>query len=249
MHGAAAALRSGRAPCLDSQRLGRIGGGEFALDGDGALGAQQHQAGNKRQDRDAQRPPVGRVEGTRVRQAAPQVATVPTAKERTTDPDSLAALASALSEAVRDTAKVSAQIRTAEDLRNGAVFQFGAEGSALLEGVTFRGRYPNVRVHIGGRQIGMFTDLGKMSLTLDGGAILSERNLHCVEIEDFWPEGSVFAVGVTGADDRIRVGDEVVVRHRGEVRAVGVAAMNPKEMVDLHRGEAVKVRHRAAKKV
>ncbi|TLZ51132.1 MAG: hypothetical protein E6K18_05805 [Methanobacteriota archaeon] len=172
-----------------------------------------------------------------------------TAKERTTDPDSLAALASALSEAVRDTAKVSAQIRTAEDLRNGAVFQFGAEGSALLEGATFRGRYPNVRVHIGGRQIGMFTDLGKMSLTLDGGAILSERNLHCVEIEDFWPEGSVFAVGVTGADDRIRVGDEVVVRHRGEVRAVGVAAMNPKEMVDLHRGEAVKVRHRAAKKV
>ncbi|HEV8594454.1 MAG TPA: PUA domain-containing protein, partial [Thermoplasmata archaeon] len=57
----------------------------------------------------------------------------------------------------------------------------------------------------------------------------------------------VFAVGVVRADDRIRVGDEVVVRHGGEVRAVGVAAMNPREMVDLRRGEAVKVRHRAKK--
>ena len=106
-----------------------------------------------------------------------------------------------------------------------------------------------MRVFRDGAQVGMFTELGKFSLTLDGGAILAAKDVHWVEIEDFYPEGSVFAVGVTGADERIRVGDGVVVRHAGEVRAVGVAAMTPKEMRDLRRGEAVKVRHRTAKKV
>jgi len=172
-----------------------------------------------------------------------------TAKEKTTEEASLAALTAALQEALRDAPRVSAHARAREDLANVVAFQFGPDGAALLEGASFRGRYPNVRAFRGGRQVGMFTEKGKLSLTLDGGAILSERSAHCVEIEDFWPEGSVFAVGVTGADDRVRVGDEVVVRHAGDVRAVGVAAMNPREMVDLKRGEAVKVRHRAAKKV
>ena len=174
---------------------------------------------------------------------------VVTAKERTTEEDSLAALTAALTEALRDVPKVTAHARTAEDLRAVAVFQFGPEGAALVEGATLRGRHPNVRAYQGGKQVAMFTDLGKLSLTLEGGAILATKGVHCVEIEDFYPEGSVFAIGVTGADERIRVGDEVVVRHGGEVRAVGVAAMTPREMVDLRRGEAVKVRHRAAKKV
>ena len=172
-----------------------------------------------------------------------------TAKGKTTEEASLSALTAALQEALRDAPKVSAHARVREDLANAVAFQFGPDGAALLEGASFRGRYPNVRAFRNGKQVGMFTEMGKLSLTLDGGAILSERNVHWVEIEDFRPEGSVFAVGVTGADDRIRVGDEVVVRHGGEVRAVGVAAMNPREMVDLIRGEAVKVRHRAAKKV
>jgi archaeosine synthase len=172
-----------------------------------------------------------------------------TAKGKTTEEASLAALTAALQEALRDVPKVGAHERSREDLRNLAVFQFGPEGAALVEGAAFRGRHPYVRLFRNGTQLGMVTDLGKISLTLEGGAVLSERNAHWVEIEDFRPEGSVFAVGVTGADDRIRVGDEVVVRHAGEVRAVGVAAMNPREMVDLGRGEAVKVRHRAAKKV
>lgn len=172
-----------------------------------------------------------------------------TAKGKTTEDESLAAMSAALREAVGDAAKVGAHARLREDLRNVATVQFGLEGAALLEGATLRGRYPNVKVFRDGAQVGMFTERGKLSLTLAGGAILSERNAHWVEIEDFRPEGSVFAVGVTGADDRIRVGDEVVVRHQGDVRAVGVAAMNPREMVDLRRGEAVNVRHRAAKKV
>ena len=172
-----------------------------------------------------------------------------TAKGRTTEEESLAALTAALAEAVRDIPKVGAHARLREDLHNVAVFQFGSEGAALVDGAVFRGRPPRVRAFRDGRQVGMFTELGKLSLTLEGGAILSERDAHWVEIEDFRPEGSVFAVGVTAADERIRVGDEVVVRHDREVRAVGVAAMAAREMVDLKRGEAVHVRHRAAKKV
>jgi len=182
-----------------------------------------------------------------VREVVPDA--VFTAKASTTDDASLAALTAALREALRDLPKASAHARVREDLRNSAIFQFGPEGAGLLDGATFRGRYPYVRVFRDRTQVGMFTELGKLSLTLDGGAWLSERDVHWVEIEDFRPEGSVFAVGVTAADGRIRVGDEVVVRHGRDVRAVGVAAMNPREMVDLKRGEAVKVRHRAAKKV
>lgn len=170
-----------------------------------------------------------------------------TAEEKVSDAASLDRLARVLLEALREVPKVSAKDRLREDLRNVAAFQFGPEGAALVEGATFRGRYPNVRILQGGRQVGMFTERGKISLTLAGGALLSERGIHWVEIEDFRPEGSVFAVGVTAADERIRVGDEVAVRHGGEVRAVGVAAMNPREMVDSQRGAAVKVRHRAKK--
>jgi archaeosine synthase len=170
-----------------------------------------------------------------------------TAGEKTTEETSLAAMTEALASALRDVPRVPAHARMAEDLRNLAVFQFGPEGAALVAGATFRGRYPDVRIVKDGTQVGSVTELGKVSLTLEGGRILSSANAHWVEIEDFYPEGSVFAVGVTGADERVRVGDEVVVRHRGDVRAVGVAAMNPREMVDLRRGEAVKVRHKAKK--
>jgi len=79
---------------------------------------------------------------------------------------------------------------------------------------------------------------------IDGcGRRLAETGMYCVEIDDFIPRGSIFAVGVTDADGNIRCGDEVVVLHDGDVRAVGVAAMGGEEMVASKSGEAVKVRH------
>ena len=94
-----------------------------------------------------------------------------------------------------------------------------------------------------GRQVAMHTGRGMLSLTLEGGAILSDADAYWVEIEDFIPKGNIFAVGVADAAPEIRAGDEVVVRHRREVRAVGTARLNPREMIDLERGEAVHVRH------
>ena len=64
-----------------------------------------------------------------------------------------------------------------------------------------------------------------------------------IEIDDFIPKGSVMSVGVLNASNHIRAGDDVVVCHKGEVRAVGQAVISGPEMVVSNRGVAVKVRH------
>src|SRR5438034_3488956 len=176
-----------------------------------------------------------------VREALPEA--IPTSKERPASDESLASLTYALNEATARSERVPKGLRFAEEMANIARFQFGETGRALVDGATFRGRFPNVRIIRGGRQVAMHTGRGVLSLTLDGGAILSERDAYWVEIEDFLPKGNVFAVGVVDAAREIRPGDEVVVRHAGELRAVGTARLSWREMVDLRRGEAVHVRH------
>jgi archaeosine synthase len=84
---------------------------------------------------------------------------------------------------------------------------------------------------------------GVISLTLEGAQRLFPAHVYWVEIEDFMPHGSIFATGVCDADMSIRIGDEVIVIHHGEIRAVGVACMTAQEMIQSNRGEAVKVRH------
>ena len=66
---------------------------------------------------------------------------------------------------------------------------------------------------------------------------------YWVEIDNFFPKGTVFAVGVKDADNRIRTGDEVVVFHGTELRGVGVAKMGAAEMVESNTGHAIKIRH------
>jgi archaeosine synthase len=128
-------------------------------------------------------------------------------------------------------------------MSNLARFQFGETGPGLVEGATFRGRFPDVRVLRGTHQLAMHTARGMLSLTLAGGEVLSKKDAYWVEIEDFLPVGNIFAVGVRDAAHEIRPGDEVAVRHEGEVRAVGTARLAWREMKDLRRGEAVHVRH------
>jgi len=178
-----------------------------------------------------------------VREALPDA--VFTAEARTGTEEALDRLTAALREAVAGIPKVSASARRAEDLASVARLQFGNAGDALVAGATVRGRWPFTRIFRDGEQLGMVTDRGAISLTLAGGRILSERRVACVDIEDFVPKGNIFAVGVTGATPDVRVGSEVVVVHGGDVRAVGVARMHAREMVELRRGEAVRVRHRA----
>ena len=166
-----------------------------------------------------------------------------TAKERTTSDESLASLTQALNGVSSSFHPVPRGERFAEEMVNVARFQFGEAGLSLVEAASFRGRFPFVRVIRKGMQVAMHTDHGMLSLTLPGGELLSRKDAYWVEIEDFLPRGNVFAVGVSDAAPEIRPGDDVVVRHGGEARAVGTARLNPREMVDLRRGEAVHVRH------
>lgn len=141
--------------------------------------------------------------------------------------------------------RVLSEKRRFEDILAIARFQFGEVGEKLGAKTKIKGRYPNLRIFRDGKQIGMLTgDRGMISLTLEGAKILAGNRSYYVEIEDFKPEGNIFAVGVIDADPQIRIGDEVAVVHKNEVRAVGVAMMSPKEMIESNRGEAVRVRHK-----
>ncbi len=164
-------------------------------------------------------------------------------EERPTSETALAALARTLSDVASPFDRVPGARRFGEEMANIVRFQFGDAGLDLLAGASYRGRFPDIRVMRGSSQLAMYTQRGMLSLTLDGGQILSSADAYWIEIEDFVPTGNVFAVGVVDADRNVRAGDDVVVRHEGEVRAVGVARMSWREMVDAERGEAVRVRH------
>jgi len=134
--------------------------------------------------------------------------------------------------------------RFLDDMRSLCRFQLGPAGERLCDGARIAGRWPNLKIIRGDTQLAMLTgDRGMLSLTLDGGKVLAESGKYCVEIEDFVPKGNLFAVGVERASSEIRIGDDVVVAHSGEARAVGVAKMTPQEMELAERGEAVHIRH------
>lgn len=138
--------------------------------------------------------------------------------------------------------------------RNILEFQFGKEVSDVLmdENTYAIGKFPYwkyIREDPQDRkkrtQLGMMTpERGLMSLTLEGAEIVAATGFGVVEIMDFELKGNLFAVGVVDADPRIRIGDEAIIVCNGEVRGVGVAMMCGREMRDLKRGIAVKVRHK-----
>ena len=134
--------------------------------------------------------------------------------------------------------------RHADNMRSLCRFQFGEAGEALCEGAHIVGRWPNLKIIRQSTQLGMLTgDRGMVSLTLEGASVLAERNAYCVEIDDFEPKGNLFAIGVEKANPEIRIGDDVVIVYKKDVRAVGVARMCAVEMNLAERGEAVHIRH------
>ena len=168
-----------------------------------------------------------------------------TAGDRPASDESLTGLTEALWKLTDGTPRVGRTARSLEDVSSLARFQFGTTGRAFMEGTTLRGRWPFGRLMRGGTQVGAVSERGLIAVSVAGGEILRQHNAFCVEIEDFEPRGNIFAVGVVHASSEIRVGSDVAVVHDAEVRAVGVARMNARELVDLERGEAVRVRHRA----
>ncbi len=137
--------------------------------------------------------------------------------------------------------------RTIENMKGLASYQFGKKiAEKLLTNCNIRGKYPYQKIMHNNTQLGMITkERGLISLTLDGAKKIVKSNKYWVEIfDDFTLVGSVFAPGVKDTDEKVRIGDEVVVTKKGTVCGVGVAQMNGKEMKELNHGEAVKIRHR-----
>ena len=158
---------------------------------------------------------------------------------------SLSSLTEELSGLSKQYPKVERKDRMQEDMTARCVFQFAKGGKELTRSVEIKGRYPNLKIFSDERQLGMLVEeRGMISLTLDGAERISKADVYCVEIDDFHPQGNLFAIGVEDADRNIRIGDDVVIRHEKDVRAVGSAVMNWKEMVESNRGEAVRIRHK-----
>ena len=171
-----------------------------------------------------------------------------------TSPKSLENLDKALRAAAKDMEPVDYLVDRNNLARNLLEFQFGKEIADLLmdENTYAIGKFPYwkyIREDPQDRkrkvQIGMMTpERGMVSLTLEGAEIVAAAGFATVEIMDFELKGNLFAVGVVKADPRIRIGDEAVIVCNGQVRGVGVAMMCGREMTDLKRGIAVKVRHK-----
>ncbi len=123
-------------------------------------------------------------------------------------------------------------------------------GDALFEGLHTTGRYPKLQAWTAGgpddgEQLAtMVPQYGTLSFTLAGARrwVACDAPTKRVDIDEFVPHGSVLAPGVVDADERIRVGDEVVIE--GPVAfAVGRAEMSGPEMAESTRGVASAVRH------
>jgi archaeosine synthase len=87
---------------------------------------------------------------------------------------------------------------------------------------------------------------GTISLTLEGAERLKSLERYWVKFEGDVLDGStLFAIGVNYADDRIRPGDEVIIRNsHDQVVGTGRSEMSGREMCDFQNGIAVKVRHK-----
>lgn len=133
-------------------------------------------------------------------------------------------------------------VRKKDDVKSILLYQFGDVAEKFMKECNVKGKYPEYKIYYMEKQVASFSPKrGLFSLTLAGGKKLG-RN-YWVEIDDFIPKGSIFAVGIKNADDRIREGDDVVVYFREELRGVGIAKMNGEEMVEVNSGEAIKIRH------
>jgi archaeosine synthase len=169
-----------------------------------------------------------------------------TSEGSTTNSIALDDLRAGVASATRDLESTRDDWRV-EAMRTMAEFQFGPGARSMLDGCRVSGSYPFWRFQEGNNtQLGMFTpDRGMISLTIDGAKKLAEMNRLVVRMGDFQLKGNLFAKGVISANEEIRPGDDVVIMRGTEVTGVGVASMTGREMTELQRGEAVRMRHKA----
>jgi len=123
-----------------------------------------------------------------------------------------------------------------------ASFQYGENADFLINS-EISGRMPyKLRC---GDLAAMSPVVGGFGLTMNGGIEYSTQGGPVVFAETFKLVGDLFAVGVNAYDGDWNIGEQVVIKQNDVVTAVGIAKMNPEEMISMNRGIAVEVRHHA----
>jgi archaeosine synthase alpha-subunit len=174
---------------------------------------------------------------------------------RATSKGSLSELRETLWKNTRDRRRYGGDVWKEGTFANMWTFQFGEGSAMMLEGTSVRGRAPFLKLMKDKGQLAMMVPKAqRISLTLAGGELLATGKQNRVFIENFHPTGDIFAVGITNADEGIRVGDEVVVVYQAseeeepDIRGVGVSEMAGTELREASRGVGVRLRHRAKRK-
>ncbi|RLI72674.1 hypothetical protein DRO97_08650 [Archaeoglobales archaeon] len=132
-------------------------------------------------------------------------------------------------------------------------YQFGVEMDLMLSGdsknenkkkIKIRGRYPNLEVFSSNERIARIdTIYGMLDVYYPFARFLVGRGVYTVKIGDFEPKGTIFAIGVEEADNKIRPND-VVIFYNNRVLGVGRAYMSGEEMVEAEGGIAIVVKRK-----
>ena len=170
--------------------------------------------------------------------------------DRTTTNEALGALRAAVEQALAEESPPPggplAVVR--EELEAVARVQFGDVPARRLFAppVRLSGRPWFERVTDGKTDLATWREeRGLFHLTIAGARRLFPDPPLSVEVDPGVPlEGDLFVPGVRRADERIRIGDAVVLLREGRLAAVGEAALPGRLMTELRRGLAVRIRHR-----
>ncbi|MCD6370611.1 MAG: DUF5591 domain-containing protein [Thermoplasmata archaeon] len=146
----------------------------------------------------------------------------------------------------RETKKIDYHVPHGKILRESlgslAAYQFNISPE-YMEGIKVKGKYPRINIwNKGKRFFGYNIQKGMLTLTEESSRVLLRERKYVVWIDDFHPEGDVFAAGILNATPEIREGDEVAVAFDDELRAWGTARMCSYDMVNEKKGKAVKIR-------
>jgi archaeosine synthase alpha-subunit len=170
--------------------------------------------------------------------------------DRTTSSTGLAALRSAVAEALSGATSVEGGPLSVvrEELRELASVQFGrvAAERLFVPPVRLAGRPWFQRVTDGATDLATVREeRGLFHLTVAGARRVGPPFPLAVEVDPGLSlSGDLFVPGVRSADPLIRAGDSVVLLRQGELAGVGEAEIAGPLMTELERGVAVRVRHR-----
>ena len=171
-----------------------------------------------------------------------KVDTIDTEAEKPSSYEGLEILQEFTRTAIAEIPVLSSKERAKGEAIGLAKFQYGESSQFLIES-EISGHMP-YKLRCGDLAT-ISPRVGGLGLTLTGAAKYVANGGPSVTAEDFKLVGDLFAVGVKSYDGHWVIGDQVVIKQNGKVTGVGIAKMDPEEMVSMNRGLAVEVRHHA----